>query len=413
VSCLLEQTFREHGGRIIAALAAAFRDLDLAEEAFAEACVRAQGAWTQAPPRDPAAWLYTVARRTALDSLRRRTTAQTHRPDEPLPAPTPEDLMMAAEAPIPDERLRLIFICCHPAVAPEARAALTLRTVCGMAPAEIARAFLIPEPTLAQRLVRARRKIADAGVPFEVPAREAWPERMDAVLSTLEIAYAQAHADAALAGPHAAFAREMLRLAALLAELAPDDAEVQALAATIHLAEARRPARLDADGALRPLTEQDVRDWNGQLLDAGESFLGRSAALAQQQRRPPGARALQAAIHAAHADRRRTGVTPWSGILGLYDQLLTHRADTVIQVNRAVALAEVEGPAAALMALDGAAAPDWLPWQAARADLLARLGRRVEAVAACDSALALEPAPAERRFLEARRSRLVGGGDAG
>lgn len=409
---LLADAFRAHGGRVIAALAAAFRDLDLAEEAFADACLKAQAAWADAPPQDPAAWLYAVARRGALDRLRRRATAGTHRP-EPMPSePTPEDHVIARDAPIPDERLRLIFICCHPAVAAEARAALTLRTVCGLSPAEIARAFLIPEPTLAQRLVRARRKIADAGVPFEVPARDAWPERMDAVLSTLEIAYAQAHADAALAGPHADFAGEMLRLAALLAGLAADDAEVQALAAALHLAEARRPARLDADGALRPLTEQDVRDWNGQLLDAGEAFLARSAALSRQQRQPPGPRALQAAIHAAHAGRRRSGVTPWREILGLYDLLLRHRPDVVVQVNRAVALAEVEGPAAGLAALEAAAVPDWLPWQAARADLLARLGRP-EAVTAYDAALALGPAPAERRFLKARRDRLVAGADAG
>jgi RNA polymerase sigma-70 factor (ECF subfamily) len=408
----LESAFRDHGGRVIAALAAAFRDLDLAEEAFADACLKAQAAWAEAPPHDPAAWLYAVARRGALDRLRRRTTALAHRPDAPPPDPTPEDHLMARDAPIPDERLRLIFICCHPAVAPEARAALTLRTVCGLGPAEIARAFLIPEPTLAQRLVRARRKIADAGVPFEVPAPEAWPERMDAVLSTLEIAYAQVHADAALAGPHADFAGEMLRLAVLLAGLAADDAEVQALASTLHLAEARRPARLDADGAMRPLTEQDARDWNGQLLDAGEAFLARSAALSRQQRRPPGPRALQAAIHAAHAERRRSGVTPWPEILDLYDRLLRHRPDVVVRVNRAVVLAEVEGPAAGLAALEAATAPDWLPWQAARADLLTRLGRP-EALAAYGAALALDPAPAERRFLEARRARLVSGGDAG
>jgi len=408
----LEAAFREHGGRVIAALAAAFRDLDLAEEAFADACLKAQAAWAEAPPHDPAAWLYAVARRRALDRLRRRTTAGAHAPDASPPEPTPEEHLMARDAPIRDERLRLIFVCCHPAVAPEARAALTLRTVCGLSPAEIASAFLIPEPTLAQRLVRARRKIADAGVPFEVPAREAWPERMDAVLSTLEIAYAQAHADAALAGPHADFAGEMLRLAALVAELAADDPEAQALAATLHLAEARRPARLDTDGALRPLTEQDVRDWNGPLLDAGEAFLARSAALSRQQGAPPGPRALQAAIHAAHADRRRTGLTPWRDILGLYDALLAHRPDPVVQVNRAVALAEVEGPTAGLAALEAAGVPDWLPWQAARADLLARLGRP-EAAEAYAAALALDPAAAERRFLQARRARLVARPDAG
>lgn len=319
---------------------------------------------------------------------------------------------MAAETPIPDERLRLIFVCCHPAVSPDTRAALTLRTVCGLTTAEVATAFLTPEATLAQRLVRAKKKIAEAGVPFEVPSPAAWPERMDAVLSTLEIAYAQAHADAALAGPHADFAREVLRLSGLLARLAPEDPEVQALAATVRFAEARRPARLGASGAMVPLTEQDVSDWDAALLDQAEAHLGRSAALSRRIGRAPGPRALQAAIHAAHADRRRTGVTPWRGVLGLYDLLLAQRSDPVVRVNRAVALAEVEGPAAGLAALESAAAPDWLSYQAARADLLARLGRP-EAREAYDLALALDPAPAERLFLLERRGRLAGGEDAG
>lgn len=401
----LESAFRQAGGRVVSALAAGLRDLDLAEEAFAEACVRAAADWGERPPADPAAWLYAVARRVALDRLRRRATASAHRPDERLPEPTPEDHAMSLDDPIPDERLRLIFVCCHPAVAPEARAALTLRTVCGLTTAEIAAAFLVSEPALAQRLVRAKRKIADAGVAFEVPRPDRWPERMDAVLSTLEIAYAQAHADAALAGPHAAFAREMLALAALLARLAPDDAEVQALAATIHLAEARRPARLDASGALLPLSEQDVRDWDAGLVAAGEAFLRASAE--RSRGAPPGPRALQAAIHAAHADRRRTGAVPWPAILRLYDALLDLRHDAVVRTNRAVALAEVEEPAAALAALDSAPASGWLPFHAARADLLARLGRGPEAVAEYDAALALSPSPAEALFLKRRRAASV------
>lgn len=398
----LEQTFRTAGGRVKAALAAAFRDIDLAEEAFAESCARAQERWTDLPPADPAAWLYAVARRWALDRLRRRATASSYRPEAPEPEPTPEEHAMRLDEPIPDERLRLIFVCCHPAVAPDARAALTLRTVCGLSTAEIARAFLVSEPTLAQRLVRASRKIADAGVPFEVPDRDRWPDRMDAVLSTLEIAYAQAHADAALAGPHAGFASEMLALTAMLAELVPNDAEVQALAATVRFAEARRPARLDENGTLRPLAEQDVRDWDEGLIAEAERYLRRAAG----QAGPPGPRALQAAIHGAHASRSRTGVTPWPAILDLYDALLGLRDDPVIRVNRAVALAEVRGPAAALEALAGVQAEDWLPLHAARADLLSRLGRRGGAVAAYDAALALSPSPAERLLLQRRRAAL-------
>lgn len=402
---LLEATFRAAGGRVVSALAARFRDLDLAEDAFAEACLKAARDWGTSPPSDPAAWLYAVARRAALDRLRRRRTAAAHRPDEPPPTPTPEDHAMSVDEPIPDERLRLIFVCCHPAVAREARAALTLRVVCGLTTAEIAAAFLVPEATLAQRLVRARRKIAAAGVPFEVPAPDRWLERMDAVLSTLEIAYAQAHADAALAGPHADFAREMLALSALLARLAPTDAEAQALAATVHLAEARRPARLDDAGAMVPLAAQDAREWDEHLMRQGEAFLAASAALARSG--SPGPRALQAAIHAAHASRRQAGETPWRDILRLYDALLTLRDDPVIRTNRAVALSEVEGPATALLQLDAAAARGWLPFHVARAELLARLGRMTEAAAEYDAALALGPSRAEALFLERRRAASV------
>jgi len=405
LSRLLDQTFRDAGGRVVSALAAGFRDLDLAEEAFAEACARAVERWGDAPPADPAAWLYAVARRRALDRLRRRATVAAHRPDDTPPEPTPEDHVMALDEPIPDERLRLIFVCCHPAVSPDARAALTLRTVCGLSTGEVAAAFLIPEPTLAQRLVRATRKIAEAGVPYEVPSPDRWPERMDAVLSTLEVAYAQAHADAAGAGPHADHAAEILKLTGLLARLAPEDAEVQALTATVRFAEARRPARLDASGAMIPLSEQDPAEWDARLITEAERHLASSARLSHAARTPPGPRALQAAIHGAHAERARTGRTDWSAILGLYDLLLARRDDPVIRVNRAVALAEVEGPAAALASLADITADRWLPLPAARADLLARVGRHEEAQVEYDRALALSPAPAEALFLTARRNR--------
>ncbi|AQR61389.1 RNA polymerase subunit sigma-24 [Brevundimonas sp. LM2] len=413
---LLEQTFRQAGGRVVSALAAAFRDLDLAEEAFAEACARAVERWGEDPPADPAAWLYTVARRWALDRYRRRATAAAWRPDDAPPEPTPEDHAMACDTPLPDERLRLIFVCCHPAVAPEVRAALTLRTVCGLSTSEIAAAFLIAEPTLAQRLVRAKRKIAEAGVPYDVPAPDRWPERMDAVLSTLEIAYAQAHADAAGAGPHADFAGEMLNLTGLLARLAPHDAEAQALAATVRHAEARRPARLGPDGAMVPLTEQDPADWDASLIAEADRFLSRSVTASHAARRAPGPRALQAAIHGAHTERIRTGRIDWRSIVDLYDRLVQVRDDPVIRTNRAVALAEVEGPAAALEALLGLQIDGWLPLHAARAEMFARLGRDTDARQAYDAALALGPSPAEALFLTARRDRLgpgfAGRGDA-
>lgn len=398
----LEQTVREAGGRVRAALAARFRDLDLAEEAFAEACLAALPAWAGAgAPRDPAAWLYVAACRRALDLKRRARVRAGHRPDPPAPEPTPEDRLMEEDGPIPDERLRLIFVCCHPAVAPDARAPLTLRMVCGLSTAEIASAFLTSEPALAQRLVRAKRKIAEAGVPFEVPGPADWPERMEAVLSTLEVAYAKAFEDAAGVGAHAAFSGEILRLTGLLARLAPGEPEALALAATIRFAEARRPARLDDAGAMVPLTEQDPGQWNGALIDEAEAMLRRVL-----RQGPPGPRALQAAIHAAHCSRRGGGPTPWRDVLALYDALLELRDDPVTRLNRAVALAEVEGPEAGLAEVEALAGPQadrWLPWQAAHAHLLARLGRREDAVAAFDVALALSPAPAERLYLERQR----------
>lgn len=394
---------REAGGRIRAALAARFRDLDLAEEAFADACVAAAEAWEEAPPRDPAAWLYAAATRRALDRLRRRAVRDRAPADATPPPPTPEDDLMGDDRIIPDERLRLIFVCCHPAVAPDARAALTLRLVCGLSTAEIADAFLLAEPTLAQRLVRAKRKIAEAGVPYEVPGPDAWPERMDAVLSTLEIAYAKAYEDAAGAGPHAGYAEEMLRLTGLLARLAPDDPEALALAALVRFAEARRPARLDETGAMTPLSEQDPSLWRADLIAEGEDCLRRAAAQGRV-----GPRQLQAAIHAAHCRRLATGRTPWRGVLALYDALLVFRPDPVVRLNRLVAVSRVHGPERALaeMACLEEAMGGRLPWHAARADLLAEAGRGGEAAAEYEAAIALGPPPAERLYLARRRAAL-------
>ena len=205
--------------RVVAALAARLRDVDLAEDAFADAVASALTAWPREAPRDPAAWLWRAALRRAIDAKRRSAVRQRAVPDPREPELTPEEALLAADQPIPDERLRLIFVCCHPAIAPDARAALTLKVVCGLSTERLARAFLTAEPAMLQRITRAKRKIRDAGVPFDVPARGAWPERLEAVLVTLEIAYAQAYEDAALAGDAAGFAEEVLRLSGLLAEL--------------------------------------------------------------------------------------------------------------------------------------------------------------------------------------------------
>jgi RNA polymerase sigma-70 factor (ECF subfamily) len=402
----LDRAARSVGGRVIAALAARYRNLDIAEEAFAEACARAAKAWPErGEPEDPGAWLYRVAERCAYDALRRRRTRERLKPDPPVPPPTAEDVMAEDEGLIPDERLRLIFVCCHPAVAAEARVALTLRLVCGLSTAEIARAFLVPEPTLAQRLVRAKRKIAEAGVPFEIPGRDAWDERLDSVLSTLEIAYGAAHADAAGVGPHAGYATEILDLTRVLAELLPAEPEALALVALVRYAEARRPARVDDLGAMVPLSEQDPALWQRPLVEAADTYLRRAAAL-----RPSGPRSLQAAIHSAWCGRRSLAEPPpWPIVLTLYNALLAVRDDPVVRLNRAVAVAEVIGPDAALdevAALDGAALASFGPYHAVRADLLARVGRSGEARIAYYAVLSLAPPPAERLWLERRRAAL-------
>jgi len=401
---MLDAVLRAAGGRITAALAARFRDLDLAEEALAEACARAVSAWANAPPANPAGWLYRVATRVALDSLRRSAVRHAAALPEPEPEPTVEELMTAAPL-IPDERLRLIFVCCHPAIHPEARAALTLRLVCGLSAQEIARAFLIAEPALLQRLTRAKRKIADAGVPFEVPGPDYWSERLDAVLSTLEVAYAHAHADSAGTGRHAGYAEEMLGITAALAAMLPTEPEVQALAATVRFAEARRPARVDADGMMVPLAQQDPSLWDTMLIAQGRRYL------AGVLTRSLGARSLQALIHAEWCARRSLAEpAPWPAILTLYDALLACRDDPITRLNRAVALAETRGPAIALEEVDAlshAGLADYLPYHALRADLLARLGLADAARRAYDAALALAPADAERRWLLRARSKYV------
>ena len=314
--------------------------------------------------------------------------------------------MTADDALIPDDRLRLIFVCCHPAVAENARAALTLRLVCGLSTAEIAHAFLLSEPTIAQRLARAKRKIAEAGISFDIPPPDAWPERLDAVLTTLEVAFSKAHEDAAGAGPHAGYALEMLNLTRLLAALVSGEPEVMALAALVRYAEARRPARLDATGAMVPIAEQDPGRWRWPLIEQANHYLARAAALG-----PFGPRGLQAAIHGTWCRRQSLAEPPpWPLVLTFYDRLLIVRDDPVVRLNRAVASAEVNGVETALDelgALGAVSLENFLPYQAVRADLLRRSGRAEEARTAYDAALGLGPTAAERLWLEARRRSLA------
>ena len=404
---ILDEAVRGSGDRLRAALAARLRDLDLAEEAVAQACAAALIAWRRdGPPRDAPAWLYAAARRRAFDLIRRSRVRQAYRPDEPAPPPTPEEVVIGAFEPIPDERLRMIFVCCHPALSEEARVALTLRTLCGLTAGQIAKAFLTTEAAIIQRLTRARRKIRDAAIPYEVPHRDQWGERLNAALATQEIAYAQAY-ERADPGAWRALGEEVLRLSGLLVELLPEEPEVLGFAALVRLAEARRPARCSPDGRIVPLAEQDVGLWDRMRLAEAAGLLARAAAQGRTGRYQ-----LLAAIHAAHASRGETGVTPWSDILTLYDALVLLRPGAVTEIHRALARLEVEGPEAAWAALqaleDRPELAAYAPWRLARAHVAERAGRTCQARTELDQALLTLASAPERGHVEAWRRRIEG-----
>lgn len=387
---------------VVAALAARFRDLDLAEDGFADAAELAMRHFADAPPPgNLGGWLHVAGRRRIIDRLRREARLAELIAAQPEAAEG-EDMAVAQlfDEQIPDERLRLIFICCHPAIAPGARVALTLRVVCGVPTERIAAAFLMATPAMAQRLTRAKAKIRDAGVPFETPPPHLWAERLQSVLTTLEIGYALAFQDAAGSETTADLGPEVLRLTDMLAELLPDDPEVLGLAALVQLAEARRAARVDGAGRMIPLSEQDCSLWDDGLIGSAARAMQRAAEIGRS-----GPYQLMAAIHLTHARRKAGERTDWAAILKLYDLLLMHRPGAVVAINRAVALAWVEGTRAGLAALDalaGDAVERYRPWHAARAHLLAQTDDREGAAAAYRMALALNPAGAERLFLEAK-----------
>lgn len=400
IGAALDRVFRTASARIIGAIAVRFRDLDLAEDAFADACTRALAAWpNKGVPSDPSAWLYRVAERAALDMLRRRGVRERAPVNAHHAHAYEEGVDFGEECLIPDERLRLIFICCHPAVAPNFRAALTLRVVCGIPTAALARAFLVPEPTMAQRLVRTKHKIAAAGVPFATPGPRQWSERMEAVLSTLEVAYARSHEDALAQGSRADLAIETLHLSRVLTELVPEDGAAQALAALLHYAESRRPARVDGNGMMIRLSDQDPTLWNRDLIATADRHFQRALQLAANE-----PRTIQAALQNAWCSRSSLqDPPPWMRVLELYDRLLDVRDDPVVRINRAVAFAYIASPALALEEveqLDHTALSDFAPFHALRADLLARVGRRSEAARTYRKLQALAPGAAERLWIE-------------
>jgi RNA polymerase sigma-70 factor (ECF subfamily) len=387
--------FREQSGRVVATLIRVFGDIDVAEDAVQDAFAAALRRWPgDGLPPNPGGWITTTARNAAIDRLRRETRERELLGEVAVLSPAHDDAGLPTEGePVQDDRLRLIFTCCHPALSTEAQVALTLRLLGGLTTAEVADAFLVAEATMAQRLVRAKRKIKAARIPYRVPEEHQLPDRLRPVLAVVYLVY-----NAGLAEPVGAAGRglcaEAIRLARILADLMPDEPEVAGLLALLLLTESRRPSRTRPDGSLVLLGEQDRSRWDRCLIEEGQAIVRRCL-----RRDQPGPYQLQAAINAVHADAPTAAQTDWPQIVALYDQLFALAPTPVVALNRAVAIGEVQGPAAALALVDELDLDTYYPFHATRADLLRRLGCDEEAAAAYERAAALAPTDAERNFL--------------
>ena len=401
---VITEVMRHDHGRILSAHDGSLRDFDLAEEALADAMESAVVHWARSgPPENPRAWLMRVARRKAIDRIRRQGRFADRVKDIEMLVEADQDAATAERPEIPDERLALIFTCCHPALEPKSRVALTLRTLGGLTTAEVARAFLDNEPTMGQRLTRAKTKIARAGIAFSVPGPALWAERLESVLSVIYLIFNQGYTTSEAEGDGTGgLCAEAVYLARMVSGMLPDETEAQGLLALLLLIDARRAARRGDDGQSVPLPEQDGALWDRGKLEEGLALVDAPGPEVAQ-----GAFLLQARITAEHM-RNGPGGARWPRILGLYDLLLRVQPTAVVALNRSVALAEVAGPDAALQALAPLAKEldSYQPYHAARADFLARAGQPEAARAAYDRAIEMAASAADAALLRARRTKL-------